>query len=84
MPAELNWVTDRIAKRFDTVASMYSEDIDGVVFTEKAFQEYFTKFVKIGEAAQAVTPRGFEFQYPRVNKAKVVDGKRVRFGQSGT
>ncbi len=82
-PNKLKIVSEKIERRFNSVKSLYSNHVDGVIFTEKAFQEYFTNFVNIRNNLMRVIPRGFKFDYARKDKPKVADGKQIRFAYVG-
>jgi GT2 family glycosyltransferase/tetratricopeptide (TPR) repeat protein/uncharacterized HAD superfamily protein/hypoxanthine phosphoribosyltransferase len=79
-PEAVRTLSEKIERRFDLVKSNYADRISGVIFTEKAFQEYFSKIVNIRKDIIRVIPRGFKFDYTRVIEPKEVQEREIRFG----
>ncbi len=80
---DIRTLSEKIERRFELVKSLYADNINGVIFTEKTFHEYFTKFVKIPEGRIKIIPRGFEFDYTRVIEPKEAREKEIHFGYLG-
>jgi len=67
---EVNQYSKKIQRRFDAVRSLYRNDIDGIIFTDKAFRDYFKQFISIPDNVIKINPRGFDFDKYRKTKCK--------------
>lgn len=80
--SELEELSTKFQKRFDSIQYIYDNYVDGVIFTEGSFKNYFTQFVKIPENKIVINPRGFRFDYERGKETINVTDK-IRFAYIG-
>lgn len=76
-------LVSRIKIRTESVQKLYSNDIDGVIFTEEAFKNYFKRFINIEDRKITTIQRGFEFEFQRKNTPKNIPTGKIRFGFIG-
>jgi glycosyltransferase involved in cell wall biosynthesis/tetratricopeptide (TPR) repeat protein len=81
--SEKDRITEQIEKRFEFIRYLYDEVVDGVVFTEPRFREFFSKFVRIPEKKVNIIPRGFRFEFQKRGKAITVSGSELHFAFVG-
>jgi GT2 family glycosyltransferase/Flp pilus assembly protein TadD/glycogen synthase/SAM-dependent methyltransferase len=62
---ELGKYTNKVQGRFDSVRAVYQNDVDGVIFTENSFKDYFTRFVSIAGEKILINARGIKFGVSR-------------------
>ncbi|MCD6366200.1 MAG: glycosyltransferase, partial [Bacteroidales bacterium] len=80
---KLKEISAKIQKRFDSIQSIYTNNVDGVIFTTNHFKEYFTKFINIPEDRITIIPRGFKFNFNRVTEPKKITSKKICFAFIG-
>lgn len=80
---ELKRVTNKIQKRFDYVKNYYEKNVDGAIFTENRFKEYFNSFVKIDPAKCKTILRGISFSDERTIENKTITCSNIRFSYIG-
>ena len=81
--AEVTPYAEKISRRFESITSLYKDNVDGVVFTEKTFKEYFKRFVDISDEQIAINPRGFHFSAPRILEYRKKHSNVVHIGFLG-
>ncbi|MFH1196288.1 MAG: glycoside hydrolase family 99-like domain-containing protein [bacterium] len=79
----LNEIANRIKRRTESVQKLYSDSVDGVIFTEKAFKDYFTRFINIDGRKTVVNPRGIKFDFEKNNSPRKFDSEEIRFAFIG-
>ncbi len=81
---ELDKYSNKIQKRFDSVRAVYQNDVDGVIFTENSFKQYFTRFVSIDEKKILINARGINFDVSREQVPKRPHEGVTHFGYIGS
>jgi glycosyltransferase involved in cell wall biosynthesis/radical SAM superfamily enzyme YgiQ (UPF0313 family) len=83
-PDEIKQYAKKIRRRFEAIRSLYRKHIDGVIFTEKSFKDYFIKFVSIPDENIKINPRGFMFSEPRSLEYKKEHAGIIHIGFIGS
>jgi colanic acid/amylovoran biosynthesis glycosyltransferase len=79
----LDELTSKIQRRIDAVQKNYDEAVDGVIFTENSFIDYFTRFIALDQKKTVTIPRGFQFRSKRKSTAKQISSNEIRFAFIG-
>lgn len=81
---ELDEYSGKIQRRFEAIRLLYEHYVDGVIFTDKSFRDYFKQFIHIPDSVIKINPRGFNFEEPRRLEPKKVHSGTIHIGLLGT
>jgi len=76
-------VRQKLKHNFSCINAIYSNFVDGVVFTHELFKEHFTKFVFINPEKIRIIPRGFDFDFERNTSIREIHDNVVNFAFLG-
>ena len=80
---EIKQFSAKIQKRFDSIKTIYDKNVDGIIFTENSFKNYFNEFVNFPQNIATIIPRGIKFDFERTHKTKMVETNKIHFAFIG-